>query len=248
MTTSSPTTPKPPQKKAILLIGPPGSRKTTLMLQFPSLYVIDCDMNLDGPEFHLRKSIKDLTYSFDTVCLNEGAPVDPSDCYDRTITLLKKIDPQFDWVGLDGLTSCNEYIIRKIMKEQKISYLEARNWSSFKTDAINLLFTKLRHINKNVIVTAHEVENVKANPKDMMNPILMGYEPFIQGAIREMLGGFFTDVWRLVTEPGPAGRVDSTLQCDKTAMMKQLKNSVGLSSEIKNPTYEVLHKMSGGLI
>jgi hypothetical protein len=251
MKTSCQASPKPLQPKAVLLIGPPGARKTTLAMQFPGLYILDIDRNLDGPERHVRKLNPTLAYSYDVITLDSSdAVLDPWDVYQRCITLLKGAAeiPTVSWVLLDGLTGINEYIIQKVMREQRITYLEARNWSTFKSDAINLLFTKLRQCNKNVIVTAHEVENTKANDKDMFHPILMGYEPFIQSGVREMLGGFFTDVWRLETNPGVAGKVESVLTTDKVPLMKQLKNSVGLPHTIPNPTYEILHKLSGGLI
>lgn len=249
MKTSSPQQPKPPQNKAILLIGPPGSRKTTLGMQFPGLYIIDCDQNLDGPDSINRKARPELHYSYDQL-EDDGKLLDPAECYDRVIMLLQKVrsEDEIKWVMLDGLTSCNEYIIRKVMKEQKCSYLEARHWSTFKTDAINLLFTKMRHLNKNVIVTAHEVENAKNDPKNVMSQILLGYEPFVQGAVREMLGGFFTDVWRIEALPAVAGKVETILYTDKIPLMKQLKNSMCLPAEIKEPTYEKLSKLSGGVI
>ena len=48
MQLSTPEKNKPREPKSILLIGPPGSGKTTLALQFPKVCVMDCDRNLDG--------------------------------------------------------------------------------------------------------------------------------------------------------------------------------------------------------
>lgn len=225
---------------SILLMGPPGSFKTTFMLQFPDLYVVDNDKNLSGPDRFLRKQGWKGNVEFDQPSYDEaGKPLDPSKYYDRSMELLKnaKVKP-YSWVGFDGLTALNEFIIRKVMDEQKVNYMDARHWSSFKTNAIHLLFTVLRHINKNVIVIAHEQRIEKADAKNIMTPQLVGYEPFLQSKVSEMLGGFFTDVWRLSAKPAPADRYDWELQTMKVPFYDQLKNSIGLPPVMKNPTYK----------
>jgi predicted NACHT family NTPase len=68
MNVSSPTNPRPLTPLKILLIGPPGSRKTTFGLQFPNVYVEDCDRNLNGPERWLRANgLKELSYAYNNV-------------------------------------------------------------------------------------------------------------------------------------------------------------------------------------
>lgn len=224
-------------------MGPPGSFKTTFLLQFPQLYVIDCDLNLDGPESFLRKAGHKLSYMYDHVSLKpDGTQLPADQCYERIVNLVHDASKISDvqWVAVDGLSAINEYIIQKIMKEQRVSYMEARNWSTFKSDAIGLLFSKLRHIKKNVIVTAHEVRIETNNPKNMMEKILVGWEPFIQSKVSEMLGGFFTDVWRLAAEPAPGNKMEWKLQVTKIPFYDQLKNTLGLNGELRNATYETL--------
>lgn len=237
-----------PTKLSILLIGPPGARKTTLALTFPSLYVIDCDENLAGPARVISKS--NPTFSFGYECASfdaQGKPLETWARYDRILDLMREAaTSDRDWVLLDGLSTINDIIIDKVMHDQKISYMEARNWSTFKSDAVKVLFTKARQLNKHFIVTAHEERQTHNDPKNLMAVILDGYEPYIQGGTRERLGGFFTDVWRLEANLAPGDRIETVLTTDKVGLMKQLKNSVGLPHTIKNPTYEVLHKMSEG--
>src|SRR5437667_7387442 len=87
MKTSSPQTPKSPSPLKILIMGPPGSRKTTLGLQFPDVHVLDCDNNLDGPERWLRSNgHATLSYTHDSIRYDdEGKPLEIEDCYNRVI-------------------------------------------------------------------------------------------------------------------------------------------------------------------
>lgn len=237
-------------KLAILLVGPPGARKTTLALQFPNLYIIDCDGNLAGPARAIKKYNATLSFKYDSVAEKDGKPVETKDQYNRILDLMAEARAATDveWVCLDGMSALNDILIDKIMAEQKISYMEARNWSTFKSDATKVLFTKARHLGKNLIVTAHEVRIEHNHPTQLMTTILDGYEPFIQGGTRERLGGYFTDVWRLEARLAPGDKIETELTCDKVGLMKQLKNSVGLPHTIKNPTYESLKKLSNGLL
>lgn len=251
MKTSTPESPKSAEPRAILLMGPPGSFKTTFLLQFPNLFVVDCDKNLDGPETHLRQKGFGISYTYTQPSVkDDGTAIDPADCYQRILTILQeevKPRPEFKWVGIDGLSSINEYIIRKIMHEQKISYMEARNWSTFKSDAIGLIYSKLRHLGRNIIVTAHETRIETNDKKNMMEKILIGYEPFIQSKVSEMLGGFFTDVWRISCKFAPGDKIEWTLQTMKIPFYDQLKNSLGLPPEMKNVTYKDLEPYLNGV-
>lgn len=243
MKTSSATSPKPKQPKSILIVGPPGAGKTVLCLQFPGVYIIDCDQNLDGPERFLRSERKlDLDYRYDTVATDdEGKPVEAFDCFDRIMMLLSKAkaEPTIQTVVVDSLTLINEYIIRKILKEKNSSEMEARHWQPFKTKCYELLVGRLRSLGKDCIVTAHETNIERTDPKNVMQKVLVERRPYIQGGINEQLGGLFTDIWRMDAQPAPGGRVEFTLATQRTTY-DELKNSIGLPAEIKNPTYQQL--------
>jgi hypothetical protein len=248
MNTSTAQSPKPQQPKSILLVGPPGSGKSTLALQFPNLVVFDCDMNLDGPERYLRQDRKvDLSYAYDQVTLKEpGVPRPVEECYDHLMSQLKpdKLSA-FSWVVIDSLSMVNEFIIRKILKEQCKTEMEARHWQPFKTAALNLLVGRLRHLGKNVIVTAHETAQTRSDPKNIMSETVIAYIPFFQGKVGEMLGAFFTDMLRCTTEAASQGRTEYKLTTTRTSL-SDLKNSMGLPSEIVNPTYDKLKPYLNG--
>ncbi len=232
MNISSPTTPKPREPLSILLLGPPGSRKTTLTMQFPKPYFIDCDGNLDGPEKFLRANgHKELTYGYDSANTENGKEVPVHDRYDRTLSLASNCkDLDVSTVILDGLTLVDQFLVQKILKTQSQSELKPKDYATIKSAYWNLL-VRLRASGKDHIVLCHEVPNYETDPKNMMKEIITGYEASISGKFRHFLGAFFKDIWRcqVEQEATPKGMVTvSKLYTCKTVKSPDLKNSLGM--------------------
>lgn len=248
MNSYSSDSPKPPEPKSILIVGPPGGGKSSLMLQFPDLAVLDCDRNLDGPIEYLTKNKIRYDFKHFPVTFNDDKSVVPiEECYDKLLLRLAEVPKTCKTVVIDGLTLINEFVIRKVLKEKRASEMEARHWQPFKSYCYQLLVAKLRNLGVNTIVTAHETDITRPDSKNVMQTILVQRRPYIQGGINEQLGGFFTDMWRCQIQPAPGDKLECTLYTGRTTL-DELKNSMGLPSQIVNPTYAELHKLSGGVI
>lgn len=231
--------PKPPSPISILLIGPPGGGKTTLAMQFPDVLFEMCDDGLDGPDKFNRSLKPDLSYSYETIRYDDtGKAIDIESCFDY---LLGRLDaacnyPQIRTVAVDNLTHVNEFIIRKVLKQQgNKTVMEPHFWNPFKSFAYNLLVVKLGSLKKSVICLCHEENISEGDDKKIGQRTIVGYKPAFQSKIQDMMGGFFTDIWRCTTVGAPGGRQDFVLTTSRTQKSDYLKNSVGLPSEIICP-------------
>jgi len=244
---STPEAPKTASPLKILLIGPPGSHKTTFGLQWPDLLVGDCDRNLDGPDRWLRANgFPNLKYSYDSIRYNDaGLMREIEDCYGALVDSLGLIAKEQDKYKiyrtyfLDSLSHVNEFIIRHVLrlqnKAKKVYEMEARDWSPFKSFAYILLVSKLEQINKTVLCSCHEVKLVEPDGQNIMKERVLGYEPFFQGKVGDIIGAFFTDVWRLEVKAGPGGTLVTELQTTRHPKCEHLKNSVGMPATIELP-------------
>lgn len=208
-------------------------------MQLPNVCIVDCDRNLDGCEKFLRSVKKDLDYKFVAVTYNDdGSPVPVEKCFDRLLEHLTDIADglrtkryNFRFVALDGLTVIGELIKFKILYDQKRTAMEARDWDAYKQSLVRLLVAKLRNLGCNTVVTCHEIVLSKADPKNIMTEVLLGYRPAVQGGIQDTFNGFFTDVWGCTNEPAPGGTVEYKLTTTRTSH-RDLKNSLGLPDTI----------------
>ena len=223
-------------------MGPPGSYKTTLGLQIPNLLVLDCDRNLVGPESYLRShSHPNLSFAVEDIRYDEkGNQREIFNCYDQVCDVLGRMKPDVDSKGeykqfknifIDSLSHVNEFIIRKVLKLRGKDVMEPNNWTDFKSHAYSLLVAKMEGTGRNIICSAHELTLTKPSSTIMIQEII-GVEPFFQGKVGDMIGAFFTDVWRIDLRIGPANTRVPWLQTTRIPLCAHLKNSLNMPAEI----------------
>lgn len=206
-------------------------------MQFPGVWIGNCDLNLTGPERHLRTASKELTYYYDNIPLKDDDTQRPvHECLDE---LYKRSDeaaknPDVKVLGYDSLTWINEYIIQKVLsaKGKNTTEMEIRDWQPFKSKWLELLFSHSRNSGKMVIMTVHELIIEEPDPKNLGKSIITGYKPSLNGSITDYFGAFFTDVWRCEARPAPMGKTEFYITTSRTTK-SDLKNSLGLPPEMK---------------
>jgi hypothetical protein len=235
MTFSTPATPRKRDPLAILLLGPPGSFKTTLAMQFPKVAFMDCDRNLDGPEKWIRKTNPNLSYGFENINTDDnGKEVPPWDKFDRLQMKLKEVqsNPEVETVVIDTMTMVNEFIVQKVLKEQGQSLMRPMDYQPMKSYYWRLLVGGIRGCGKTTIVTCHEVIMTKPG-KTVMTEEIVGYKPSVSGGIADYFGGFFTDIWRCESRPLPGDKQQAIIRTNKSILSPDLKSSCGLPAEME---------------
>lgn len=243
MNLSSPSTPKPDSKRRILILGPPGGRKTTTIMSFPNIAFFDIDGNLDGPKQALKKLTgTEPSFGYESVSYNKaGQLLEISEWFDNLVRQMtefrdevKKGTSPFQFACVDGLRNLGEMIKANVMKSQRRESMETRDWDPYKTKMLKIVFLLAQEIGVHMLFTCHEQEIWKPspNPKEMMKDILVGYEPMVQGGIQNAFSGFFTDVWRITSELAGGGQVETKITSVKSTYSPDLKSSIGLPPEL----------------
>jgi len=242
MKISSPTSPKTKDPRAILLLGPPGSGKTTLAMQFPNVLFMDCDRNLDGPEKFLRKSNPGLSYAYENInCDDKDVELPPYEKFDRLQMKLKEARTlPFDTIVIDTMTMVNEFIIQKVLKEQGQNMMRPMDYQPMKSYYWRLLVGGIRGSGKTTIVTCHEIIMTEPDKQQVMKEVVVGYKPSVTGGIADYFGGFFTDIWRCETQP-IAGGNKFIIRTNKSIKSPDLKSSCGLPAEMDS-NYKLIEK------
>ncbi len=225
----------------LLLQGPPGSTKTSLGLQFPKPWIFDLDHNLGGPLRYARNHNLPLPVGYDFVDVDEkGAPVP---AVNRWAQLDKKLmavqaDPNVETIIFDSGTIMADMLVTETLRQQNKTsvseYKDGRQFWGFYAVAGKQLMTRIVNMRKNIVMNIHEKLNTDSEGK-VVWPVSLTW----QGQVGDMIGLFFTDVWRIQLEQkvgtGITGRPAEFEQIIYTMPTYQyaLKNSLELPPKFK---------------
>jgi hypothetical protein len=210
--TDLPTT----RRFALLLVGSPGSGKTTLGLQFPNVYVLDADDNLQGPTEYLKRTGLYKPYFYDSAYRDsEGKEVSPFQRYTHCVKCLTEAanSPEIDTIFLTSLTGFRDIVRDDILRQRPsnpsvkiggnvptpteanrgmVGFVQ-QEWDTFAFYFRNLV-TLMRSSGKNFILDAH-FEKVQDEADKIFYETLA-----IPGQSRYNLAAMFTDTWQTFIE------------------------------------------------
>jgi hypothetical protein len=192
--------------KAIILIGDPGSRKTTLALHFPSPYFLDCDGNMSAPV----EQTGITTFKYDQASRDDdGNLIHPLLRYQHCIACLNAAaaDPTIRTIIIDSLTSFTDILLSEVRRQEfgntaatdaardlaDAKAMRIQDWGKF-AFLIKNLVTKLRTCGKIIVFTAHtsfEKDEVDSRFKQFIN---------VPGQAKGTISGLFTDCWHCFME------------------------------------------------
>ena len=224
----------PPNDLAILLVGDPGSRKTTLALQFPSVYVFDADANMSAPLARLTKSDPNFPNSvfYDRAAIDdEGKDILPVARYAHMAKCLNAAakDPAIKTIICDSLTSIVDIIIsesKRLGGRGESQEMRIQDWGTFGGLLKNLVISLRAFPGKITIFTAHnKVEKDESDGR-------WKYFLNIPGQNATNLSGLFTDVWNpypAITGIGSAQTHTWKIRCLPTSDVdhRGMKSSFG---------------------
>lgn len=224
MKSSTDFLPRLPQ--SFLLIGPPGAGKTTVSLQLPKPFILDCDDNLNGPvRFLTNNKLLNQGWFYDTPLRDNDKPVPREQQWDRAIALLTEAcsSPAVETIVISSLSSFIEiaFIQTYKMTNAKLGdykktidpKFEFAQWGAFGSIMRQLIFW-LKSSGKRLVIEAHI--NVD---KEELSGVLTNFLA-VPGNLKHIMSGWFEEVWlldvtttgigasakterKIITSPGP---------------------------------------------
>ncbi len=194
--------------KSILILGRPGSAKTTLALQFPKPFILDCDRNMDGPVRFLAIKAGGVmpSFKFDSPLFDKtGAAVPRQTRMDRVQELLNEAvaDPDIETIIIDSLTTLIDFVFDKIRatatgtnppklsdgKKQQDEPLRIQDWGVFASILKQLIFW-LKSTGKRIVFIGHI-----STDKDEASKMILNFIA-VPGQVGDIISGLFEEVWQ----------------------------------------------------
>lgn len=203
--------------RAIIIIGDPGVRKTTLALHFPRPYFFDCDGNLSAPVEYTK--IRDFKYD-SAATTDSGIVIHPLLRYKHCIACLNEAvsDLTIDTIIIDSLTTFTDIILSEVMRQEyggahslklylakdddgraaadklmdiiDAKSMRIQDWGKF-LFLIKGFITKMRTCGKTFVLISHnnyEKDDVDGRYKQFIN---------VPGQSKTTMSGLFTDCWHV---------------------------------------------------
>lgn len=219
----------------LLLQGPPGSGKTVVACQMPKVRFIDIDRNMGGALRFIRDH-KELVppVGIDFIDRDEKDQLIPmSGRYPKLNQVLTEcqIDPNCETIALDSGTTLVDVIIAAVLVQQgktAISdFKDGRQFWNFFAVACRHFMAVLSQIRKNVVLIVHEKVRENENGQ-VVYPIEVAWP----GQVGDIIGCFFTNVWRCEPDIIPQGATAPPKYTYQVRTMPdhryKLKNTLGV--------------------
>lgn len=194
---------QPDKNLSLLLIGPPGSGKTNVAMEFPDPWILDWgDSNLkNAVERHPGK-----TFFWDRVDQDmNGKEIAPELRWDRAGTLLKElvdkegnVTPEVGTIVDDSLSmmqiALQDHIIKKGSQAEQplvvggVRVMSMSMWAAF-SDLLRRRIIYAKSLGKPYVLICHE----KVDESELSGSKYV--RPLVSGSMGNSIAGLFSDYW-----------------------------------------------------